>query len=152
LWCYKKIYKLEKEKDFKNRRMWQRLYYKLMERWGLKIRSNYSSKSSLVKGINYLLKNFDELTYFLKFEDLPIDNNSQERLLRSPVIGRKTWFGTHSKRGAQTNAKLFTIMETCKLNEVNPREYLKDVIHAIHKKREVFTPSEYKKMKLEKIA
>jgi hypothetical protein len=151
-WCYRKIYRLEKLKDFKRRRQWQLLYFRVMERFGLKIKSGYSSKSSLVRGIEYFIKNFDKLTLFLKFESIPIDNNSQERLMRSPVIGRKTWYGTHSKRGAETNAALFSLVESCKLNKVNPREYFKDIVHAIHEKRGVFTPNEYLKMKEEKIA
>lgn len=152
LWCYRKIYRLEKLKDFKHRRLWQAVYYRVMERFGLKIKSSYSSKSSLIKGIDYFIKNFDKLTLFLKFEDVPIDNNSQERLMRSPVVGRKTWYGTHSKRGAETNAVLFSLVESCKLNKVNPREYFKDIVHAIHEKRSIFTPSEYLKLKSEKIA
>jgi len=152
IWCYQKIYRLEKLKDFKTRRQWQQLYFRVMERFGLKIMNGYSSKSSLVKGINYFLNNFEALTLFLKFEDIPIDNNSQERLMRSPVIGRKTWYGTHSKRGAETNAVMFSLVESCKLNKVNPREYFKDIVHAIHEKRDVFTPNEYQKMREEKIA
>lgn len=152
LWCYSKIYRLEKLKEFKDRRKWQKLYYRALERFGLKIKSGYSSKSSLVKGIDYLLKNFEELTYFLKSNDIPIDNNSQERLMRSPVVGRKTWYGTHSKRGAETNAVLFSLVESCKLNEVNPREYFREIVHAIHEKRDIFTPNEYLKIKSEKIA
>ena len=152
IWCYRKIYHLEKQKDFKGRRAWQRLYYSAMERFGQKIQSGYSSKSSLVKAINYLLKNFNELTCFLDFENIPIDNNSQERLMRSPVIGRKTWYGTHSPRGAETNAVLFSIVESCKINKINPREYFKDIVHAIHEKRPIFTPHQYLEIKLEKIA
>lgn len=152
LWCYRKIYRLEKLKDLKYRRQWQRLYYRVMERFGLKIKSSFSSKSSLVKGIEYFIKNFDQLTLFLNFEDVPIDNNSQERLMRSPVVGRKTWYGTHSKRGAETNAVLFSLVESCKLNKINPREYFRDIVHAIHEKRPIFTPGEYLKLKSEKIA
>lgn len=147
LWCYSKIYRLEKLKDFKNRRQWQRHYYRVMERFALKIKNSYSSKSSLVKGIEYFLKNFDELTYFLKSTEIPIDNNSQERLMRNPVVGRKTWYGTHSKKGAETNAVLFSLVESCKLNQVNPRDYFRDIVHAIHEKRSIFTPNEYLAMK-----
>lgn len=142
----------EKLKEFKDRRQWQLLYYKVMERFGRKIMTGYSSKSSLVKGINYFNKNFEQLTLFLKFEDIPIDNNPQERLMRSPVIGRKTWYGTHSRRGAETNAAMFSLVESCKLNKVNPRDYFKDIVHAIHEKRDIFTLNEYLKMKEEKIA
>lgn len=147
--CYQKIYYLEKQKDHKSRRRWQSIYYKAMEQFACKIKNSYSSKSSLVKAIDYFLKNFDELTLFLKFEDIPIDNNSQERLMRSPVVGRKTWYGTHSKRGAQTNAVLFSIVESCKLNKINPREYFKDIVHALHERRDICTPAEYLVMKME---
>jgi transposase len=150
LWCYSRIYRLEKMTEFKQRREWQSRYYKLMERTGLTLKSSYSSKSSLVKAINYLLNNYAELTYFLTREDIPIDNNSQERLMRSPVIGRKTWYGTHSKRGAETNAVLFSLVESCKLNKVNPREYFRDIVHAIHERRDIFTPSKYLSMRVEK--
>ncbi len=152
LWCYRRIYSLEKKTDFQERRKWQRLYYKVMERRGLKLILSYSSKSSIVKAISYLLKNLDELIFYLTRDDLPIDNNSQERLMRSPVVGRKTWYGTHSKRGAETNAVLFSIVESCKINKVNPREYFRDIVHAIHERRDVFTPAEYLKSKEEKTA
>lgn len=152
LWCYEKIYHLEKEKDFKGRRKWQLLYYRAMERHSLKFKSSYSSKSSIVKAIDYFTKNFEALTYFLKFEDIPIDNNSQERLMRNPVIGRKTWYGTHSLRGAETNAVLFSLVESCKINKVNPREYFRDIVHAIHEKRAIFTPHEYIQLKSAKNA
>jgi transposase len=152
LWCYRKIYRLERLKDFKHRRQWQQVYFRVMKRFGLRIGSTYSSKSSLMIGVNYFLKNFDSLTLFLKFEDVPLDNNAQERQMRSPVVGRKTWYGTHSKRGAETNAVLFSLVESCKLNKVNPRDYFRDIVHAIHENRSAFTPNEYLKQKSEKIA
>jgi hypothetical protein len=147
LWCYSKIYHLEKNKDFKHRRKWQSLYYRVMERFGLKIKSAYSAKSSLVKAIDYFMNNYSELTCFLKHDEIPIDNNSQERLMRNPVIGRKTWYGTHSKKGAETNAVLFSLVESCKINKVNPRDYFRDIVHAIHERRAVFTPAEYLTLK-----
>lgn len=152
LWCYQKIYHLEKRKDYIERRAWQGVYYKAMERFALKIRNAYSNKSSLVKAIDYFNKNYNELTRFLKYEDIPIDNNSQERLMRSPVVGRKTWYGTHSKRGAKTNSILFSLVESCKLNKINPREYFKEIVLAIHQNQQIFTPAQFKRQKLEKIA
>lgn len=147
LWCYQKIY--HQEKTNKNR-IWQKIYFKAMEKKALSLMRSFSNKSSIAKAINYFLKNYDELTLFVNYKDIPIDNNAQERLLRSPVIGRKTWFGTHSKRGAKTNAILFSLVESCKLNKINPREYFRDIVHAIHEKRQIFTPNEYLKLKIEK--
>lgn len=107
-----------------------------------------SNKSSLAKAINYLINNFKGLTYFTRDAEVPIDNNSQERLLRNPVIGRKTWYGTHSIKGARTAAVLYSLVESCKLNKVNPREYFKDLVQSIHRGRPPQTPWEYLQSKL----
>jgi transposase len=94
--------------------------------------------------MSYFLGNLKQLTAFIDNDALPIDNNSQERLLRNPVIGRKTWYGTHSKRGAETMAILFSLVESCKLNKVNPREYIKALVEAIHSGEKPFTPATFK--------
>ena len=105
---------------------------------------NYSDKSKFKTALNYFLKNYDELLLFLNQADVAIDNNAQERLLRSHVVGRKTWYGTHSERGAETSAILFSIIETCKLNKINPREYLKNLVFDLHSGKNSYTPNEYK--------
>lgn len=106
--------------------------------------AGYSSKSSLGRAISYLLENFTELTRFTTNVELPIDNNPQERLLRNPVIGRKTWYGTHSKQGAETAAILFSLVESCKLNQLNPREYFKKLVADLHQGNSPRTPNEFK--------
>lgn len=96
------------------------------------------------QALNYFLNNFAGLTMCLEDPEIPLDNNLQERLLRSHVVGRKTWYGTHSEQGAETAAILFSIVETCKLNGVNPREYFPDVVHAILSREKAFTPAQWK--------
>jgi transposase len=107
-------------------------------------KDKYSSKGQLAKACNYFLDNYDGLTQFLTDADVPIDNNAQERMLRSHVVGRKTWYGVHSERGAWTAAVLFSIIETCKLNKVNPKEYLESVTEDLLHKRQPPTPSKFK--------
>lgn len=149
---YRKIYHLENQARGQppNRvvelRQQMIPYYAAMKTKAMGDYASCSSKSSLGKAMAYFLKNFNELTLFLKNVDLPIDNNPQERLLRNPVIGRKTWYGTHSKRGAQTAAILFSLVESCKLNNINPREYFKILIHHLHQKKTAFTPAEFKNL------
>jgi transposase len=109
--------------------------------------NKYSLKSKMVEAMRYFIKNYDLLTKFLKNPILPIDNNPQERLLRNPVIGRKTWFGTQSDRGSKTNAILFTIVESCKINKLSPREYLKNLVISLLHNNEIITPNEFKKLK-----
>ncbi|MCF8058821.1 MAG: transposase domain-containing protein [Bacteriovoracaceae bacterium] len=63
--------------------------------------------------------------------------------MRSPVIGRKTWYGTHSKRGAKTTAIMFSIVQSCKLNKINPREYLRDLVRDILQAQHPYSPYQY---------
>lgn len=104
----------------------------------------YPKGNKYEKALSYLLNNYEGFTKFLKDPDIPIDNNAQERLLRSHVVGRKTWYGTHSEQGAETAAILFSIVETCKLNGVNPREYFSDLVAMILNRKEALTPVQWK--------
>ncbi len=97
----------------------------------------------LGKAASYLLENYSGLTLFLKDPEVPIDNNLQERLLRGHVVGRKTWYGTHSERGAETAAILFSIVETCKLNHVNPRTYLAKISQDLLEGLLPYAPHQY---------
>ena len=147
---YRKIYRLD---DLAKRhpaktaaiRLRMRKYFAKMQVKAFGDLTGYSAKSAFGKAMSYFLKNYEGFTRFLDNVDLPIDNNPQERLLRNPVIGRKTWYGTHSKLGAQTAAILFTLVESCKLNKVNPREYFRTFVEELHQGKSAFTPWEYKR-------
>ena len=150
---YKEIYKLEdqvKEEppDKPEKAAFLRLqmipYFEAMRDRAIANMAAYSSKSSIGRAMSYFLKNYKELTRFTQNSELPIDNNSQERLLRNPVIGRKTWYGTHSKRGALTTAILFSLVESCKLVGVNPRTYFKKLVEDLHSGKSAYTPSAFK--------
>jgi transposase len=101
-------------------------------------------KGKYKTALNYFLENYVGLTIFLTDAEVSIDNNAQERLLRSHVVGRKTWYGTHSERGAKTAAVLFSIVETCKLNQVNPRIYLQNLAKDLLEGKNPYTPKEFK--------
>jgi transposase len=107
---------------------------------------NVMSKSQLEKSINYFLNHYDGLTLCTQNIDIPLDNNLAERELRAHVVGRKTWYGTHSKRGALTASVLFSIVQSCKLNSVNPYNYFPWVVQCIHRGERVLTPYEYSKI------
>jgi len=147
---YKRIYNLERK--VKEKPLDQILKYRkrmaplfaAMKNKALCIVASYSAKSKMGKALSYFLENHDELTLFLKNPELPIDNNSQERQMRNPVVGRKTWYGTHSKRGAETAAILFSLVESCKLLGVNPRKYFKKLVRDLHLGKAAYTPWEFK--------
>lgn len=146
---YQKIYLLEQEsRGQSNERVLENReqmvpYFKQMRDQAVAFLAAYSLKSSLLKAVSYFLENYEGFTLFLNNTEIPIDNNPQERLLRNPVIGRKTWYGTHSKQGAKTAAILFSLVESCKLNKVNPRDYFKELVYALHQGLEPITPWEW---------
>ena len=154
---YKKIYRLEKiaqkrppdrpDRVLRVRKIMEP-HFRKMRALAMEEVAGYSSKSAMARAMNYFLNNYEGLTLFLKNADLPIDNNAQERLLRSPVVGRKTWYGTHSERGATTAAILFSLVESCKLNKVNPREFFKKLVQDIHDGNKPYTPREFKMLSL----
>lgn len=73
------------------------VHFQVMKTQALQEQPRYPSGNKYGKALNYFLNNYDGLTLFLTEPDVPIDNNAQERLLRSHVVGRKTWYGTHSE-------------------------------------------------------
>lgn len=149
---YKEIYRLEAEslglpdKEKLKKRGQMRVFFEAMKDEALLKKDTYSSQSAMADAYEYFLKYYDGLTLFLGNPAVPIDNNPSERLLRSPVVGRKTWYGTHSKKGAEVAAVHFTIVESCKLIGVNPRKYYPAMVDRIHKNQAILTPSEYKKL------
>lgn len=143
---YKEIYKLEASTANQPAEEVQRIRDKMksifigMKKHAESMIDRFSSKSGIAQAFGYFLKNYDGLTLFLKNPLVPIDNNPAERMLRSPVVGRKTWYGTHSKDGAMAAAIHFSIVESCKLSGVNPRSYYAEIIKKILANEPVMTP------------
>jgi transposase len=100
-------------------------------------------QSSIGKAREYMLTYWKQLTRFLEDGRVPIDNNLAERGLRGPVLGRKNYYGNHSKRGAKTTSILYSLIESCKLNNVEPSRYLRDTVKAIHLDQPWSTPADY---------
>ncbi|MFI5166643.1 MAG: IS66 family transposase [Thermoanaerobaculales bacterium] len=81
-------------------------------------------QSSLGKAIEYMLSLWPGLTRFLADPRIPLDNNRAERALRGVVVGRKNHYGSHSKRGAEVAAILYTLFESAKLAGADPHRYV----------------------------
>lgn len=145
---YRKIYRLEglakkfPEKKLAIRSRLRKYFEKIRAKCMADV-GGYSAKSQIGKAMRYFLKNYDGFVRFIDHLEVPIDNNPAERVLRNPVIGRKTWYGTHSKRGAETAAILFSLVESCKLNKTNPREYFKKLVQDLQQGKPPLTPKEF---------
>ena len=73
------------------------------------------------------------MTQYLADGRLNIDNNVAERLLRGIAVTRKNFLFLGSDRGGDRAAVLYTIIETARLNDLNPEAYLADVIDRLAK-------------------
>jgi hypothetical protein len=81
-------------------------------------------ESSLRKAIQYSINHWTELTKFLDDPVIPLTNNEAERTIRQAVMGRKNFYGSRSIDGADLAAVMYTIIESCKKVELDPRHYL----------------------------
>ena len=80
------------------------------------------------KALKYVSNNWDSLKVFLTDVKIKLDNNLSERALRIIAIGRKNYLFVGSKQAGKNLAVLQTLVQTCKLHQVNPQEYLADVL------------------------
>lgn len=101
------------------------------------------SNSQKKKAIEYSLKRWDGLTMFLNDTRLPMSNNEAERTIRHAVMGRKNYYGSGSHSGAATAATLFTIIESAKKNDVDPRTFLLIALDRAARGEELETPLAY---------
>jgi hypothetical protein len=89
----------------------------------------------LAQAMGYVLSNWQALTRFTDDGMLAADSNLVERTIRPIANGRKAWLFTASDRGGRAAASAFSLIETCKLNGVEPFAYLKDVLGRINSQR-----------------
>jgi transposase len=90
-----------------------------------------SQKSKLAEAIRYALSHWQGLTLFLDDGRIEIDNNTVERAIRRLALNRKNALFAGSDGGAEHWAVLATLIETAKLNAIDPQAYLTDAITRI---------------------
>jgi transposase len=83
--------------------------------------------TKLGEAVRYTLEQWPKLVNYLCDAQLTPDNNSAERSIRPFVMGRKNWVMSGSPAGAESSCQLFSLIETAKVNKINPYEYLKIV-------------------------
>ena len=85
-------------------------------------------KSHLYVALRYALNQWAGLQTYLDHGFLEIDNNAAERSMKPIALGRKNFLFVGSDKGGETAAVLYSVLETCKLNHVDPSAYLTDVL------------------------
>lgn len=95
------------------------------------------------KAIEYTLNRWKGLCLFTADTRIPLSNNEAERTIRHAVMGRKNYYGSGNHTGAETAATLFTIIESAKKNDIDPRSFLIMTLHQVARGDELETPLEY---------
>jgi hypothetical protein len=88
-------------------------------------------KSPIGQAVGYARGQWIALNRYTEDGDLDIDNNLSERVLRIVAIGRKNWLFAGSDAGAERAAIIYSLIASCKLCEIDPFEYLRDVLDRV---------------------
>jgi transposase len=88
---------------------------------------HYLSKGAMNTAIGYALNQWHKFTAFLSHPDLPIDNNPMEQAIRPFTLGRKNWLFAGSPRGACASAFIYSLIESAKANDLEPKRYLNEL-------------------------
>src|SRR5436190_4858774 len=99
--------------------------------WMRRERAKLSRHNEVAKAMDYMLKRIDVFTRFLKDGRICLSNNAAERELRGIALGRRSWLFAGSDRGGERAAVMLTLIQTARLNDLDPQAWLADVLARI---------------------
>jgi len=94
-------------------------------------RATLSLHAEVAKAIDYMLERWPALKRFLDDGRICLTNNAAERALRALTLGRRSWLFAGSERGAERAVVMYTLIQTAKLDDVDPQACLADVLASI---------------------
>jgi transposase len=100
--------------------------------WMRRERGKLSRHNDVAKAMDYMLKRIEVFTRFLNDGRVCLSNNAAERELRGIALGRKSWLFAGSDRGGDRAAIMLTLIQTAKLNDIDPQAWLADVLARIN--------------------
>jgi transposase len=103
-----------------------------LEAWLREQRGKLSGQSKTGKAIAYCLTRWAALTRFLDDGRICMSNNAAEREIRPIAMGRKNWTFAGSDAGGRRAAALYTLINTARLNDVDPQAWLADILARLH--------------------
>jgi transposase len=99
--------------------------------WAQATERKLSARSELAEALRYILKRRTALSRFATDARLEADNNIAENAIRGIALGRRNWLFAGSHSGGERAAAMYSILQTAKLNGVNPEAYLTDALSKI---------------------
>jgi transposase len=103
-----------------------------LEAWMRTERAKLSRHSEVAKAMDYMLKRWNAFSRFLDDGRICLTNNAAERELRGIALGRKSWLFAGSDRGGERAAVMYTLIQTARLNDVDPQAWLADVLARVN--------------------
>ena len=89
-------------------------------------------KSNLGRSIVYALNESAGILNYLRRSDYSLDNNAIEREFKNIIIDRKNYLFVEGHASAVRTAVIYSIICCCRLNNINPQEYLTDMLYRIN--------------------
>ena len=109
-----------------------------------KLQPRYLPQSLMGQAIGYALNQWPMLEGFLEHGEVEIDNNLVENAIRPTALGKKNWLFFGSEEAGQRSAVIYTLIQNCRLQGVEPYTYLKDVLerlpHTTNREVDELTP------------
>lgn len=93
-----------------------------------KIKLDSSYGAMVQRAVNYVLDDEKAFKVFLQDGRVEMHNNAVERMFRHLAMGRRNWLHTGSHLGAENIAFMFSLFESCKLNDINFGDYIEDIL------------------------
>jgi transposase len=149
---FKALYKIEKDarennlsphERFKLREEKAKPTLKSFKEWLDNHLTKTPVQSKIGNAIQYTLSNWEFLNNYLHDGRIEIDNNLLENAIRPFALGRKNWMFNGSPSGAKAGATFYSLIETCKANNIEPYKYFCAMLHRI---RECQTEDDYRKL------
>jgi hypothetical protein len=100
-----------------------------LETWMRAERARLSRHSEVAKAMDYMIKRWEAFARFLSDGRICLTNNAAERQL---LLGRKAWLFAGSDHGGERAAVMYTLIQTAKLNDVDPQAWLAAVLAQIN--------------------
>jgi transposase len=106
-----------------------------MREWSEKSIRQVPPQSNLGKALGYMTNQWDSLIEYINHGEVEIDNNWVENKIRPFALGRKNWMFVGSQRGADAASLFYSLIQTCIMNEIDPRKYFVYVLDRSHEMR-----------------
>lgn len=104
--------------------------YRIIQKYSLN--REVLPKSTFGYAIKYVLGEANGILHTLKSGEYSLDNNAIEREFKRIIVGRKNYLFCQGHAAAERAASIYSLIGTCKLNNIDPDEYIEDVLRRIN--------------------